>query len=321
MTSDPASQSLKVGTRGSALALVQAGMTEAALTEAHPNLVLERVVVKTIGDKRTDLRFSEFGAKGEAIVDKGIFTKELEEALADGGVDLAVHSLKDVPTELADGYSIVCVLPRAPIEDVLVSQSPGGIAGLPEGARIGTSSVRRIRQLQQLRPDCVPVEIRGNVPTRIRKAAESEDGLHGVLLARAGLERLGILGADKTLHYEILDPVVFLPAAAQGAVGIEVHSRSGSRVTELLQSIHCTDTGDRVALERAFLAALGAGCETPVGLHTALGSDKKSITICARVFPDDPESQDPVAEGQITGDRNDPQGCAMALHNQLFPST
>ncbi len=310
---------LRIGTRGSALALVQAEMTGCALAVAHPNLKLERVVVKTIGDKRPDLRFSEFGAGGEGIVDKGIFTKELEEALAEGTVDIAVHSLKDVPTELAEGYSLPCVLPRASIEDVLISHSQGGIDGLPENARIGTSSVRRIRQLLFLRPDLEPVEIRGNVPTRIRKLNQREDDLDAILLARAGLERLGIFGDEAGLDYSILDPVSFLPAAAQGAVGIEIHSRSGNRVTDLLTAIHCQDTGDRVAAERAFLAALGAGCETPVGLFSTLHEDGGQITLHARVFSDGSTSSDPPVEGQSTGLRTAPEALASDLLTLLFP--
>ena len=296
------SKVLKIGTRGSALALVQAEMVECALAAAHPEVELERVVMKTVGDKRTDLRFSEFGARGEAIVDKGIFTKELEEGLANGAIDIAVHSLKDVPTELAEGFSLPCVLPRAAIEDVLISRHPGSIAELPEQARIGTSSVRRIRQLLHIRADLHPVEIRGNVPTRIRKLLDDQQDLDAVLLARAGLERLGILGDESELHYTILKPEEFLPAAAQGAVGIEIHAASGAAVPELLRAIHCTATGDCVAAERAFLAALGAGCQTPVGLLSSLHDDGEQITLRARVFPDDPhlETVSCPAEGQAT---------------------
>jgi len=307
---------LKIGTRGSALALVQAEMTERALTATHPGIELERVVIKTIGDKRTDLRFSEFGVSGEDIVDKGIFTKELEEALAAGTIDLAVHSLKDVPTELADGYRISTVLPRAPIEDVLISKTANGIEGLPANALVGTSSVRRIRQLQQVRPDIEAVEIRGNVPTRIRKLLEGEDHLDAIMLAHAGLVRLGIFDAEADLHYHILDPRVFLPAASQGAVGIEVHQRSGAEVPELLQAIHCTDTGDRVIAERAFLDVLKAGCDTPVGVVSEL-HDNGEITLHARLFPDDPNSPDPVVEGQVRGPRNQPEQVATTLLNEL----
>ena len=317
---------LRIGTRGSALALVQAEMVESALAAAHPGIGLERVVVKTIGDRRTDLRFSEFGAGGEGIVDKGIFTKELEEALEQGLVDLAVHSLKDVPTELGEGFRIEAVLPRAPIEDVLVARrgaagaEQGGIEGLPERARVGTSSVRRIRLLQHLRPDLRPVEIRGNVPTRVRKLQDESESLDAILLARAGLERLGILGAEPDLEYTVLDPAAFPPAAAQGAVGIEIYERAHPEVAALLKAIHCRDTGDRVTLERAFLAALGAGCQTPVGMVTELLEGDR-ISLRARVFPDDPEGSDPVLEGEVTGPRDASEPLAAELLSKLTPAT
>lgn len=297
-------------------------MVERALATAHPDIELERVVVKTVGDKRTDLRFSEFGAGGEAIIDKGIFTKELEEALMGGKIDMAVHSLKDVPTELADGFSLPCVLPRAAVEDVLISRLPGGGAldELPEGARIGTGSVRRIRQLLHIRPDLQAVEIRGNVPTRIGKLLDEKQKLDAILLARAGLERLGILGEEAQLTYHILDPDRFLPAAAQGAVGIEIHSGSGEEVPALLRAIHCTDTGDQITTERAFLAALGAGCETPVGLFSALHEDGQQITLRARVFPDDHATAPAIpAEAEATGLRADPEALVCDLLQILFP--
>jgi hydroxymethylbilane synthase len=316
-----ASRILKIGTRGSALALAQAEMVECALAAAYPELELERVIVKTVGDKRTDLRFSEFGAKGEAIVDKGIFTKELEEALAAGDIDIAVHSLKDVPTDLPEGFSIPCVLPRAAIEDVLISRHSGGIEQLPDQARIGTSSVRRIRQLLHFRPDLQPVEIRGNVPTRIRKLLDDQQNLDAILLARAGLERLGILGKNAALEYWILPPEQFLPAASQGAVGIEVHVRSGEEIPALLQAIHCPETGDQITAERAFLAALGAGCTTPIGLCSSLHEDSQQITLLARVFSDDPDTDGAncPAEGQATGLRSNPQQLASDLLSVLFP--
>ena len=188
---------------------------------------MTKKIITTIGDKRTDLRFSEFTEGGR--LDKGIFTKELEVALAAGEIDAAVHSLKDVPTELDSAFCIAATLPRAPIEDVLVSRDGFDLKTLPAGARIGTSSVRRIRQLRWLRPDVACVEIRGNVPTRVKKLIAPSD-LDGVLLARAGLERLGLLERrrsrsriDGTRRFApaILSCAEFLPAAGQGAIGIE----------------------------------------------------------------------------------------------------
>jgi hydroxymethylbilane synthase len=160
-------ESLVIGTRGSELALVQADATEAALEGCEAvGRGVERVIIKTTGDKRQDIRLSEAGG---GVVDKGVFTKELEEALLEGTVDAAVHSLKDVPTDLAEAFVIAGVLPRAPVEDVLIMRERGSLETLKEGAVVATSSLRRLRQLKFLRPDLEVVEIRGNVPTRVRK--------------------------------------------------------------------------------------------------------------------------------------------------------
>ncbi|MFV1993883.1 MAG: hydroxymethylbilane synthase, partial [Verrucomicrobiales bacterium] len=222
---------LVLGTRGSALALAQAAMTRIALEEAL-GLAVEQRIIKTVGDQRQDLKLSEFSTPApgqEAILDKGIFTKELESALREGEIDAAVHSLKDVPTELEADFEIAGVLPRAAVEDVLLSRCYDGIEELPRGARVATSSVRRRRLLEHLRPDLEVVEIRGNVGTRLRKLVEQEE-LDGILLARAGLERLGHAGLEDgvleaqgvRLRARILGCEEFLPAAGQGIVGIEI---------------------------------------------------------------------------------------------------
>ena len=262
---------LRLGTRGSELALKQAEMVEAALRAAHPKLRVERKIITTVGDKRTDLRFSEF-AQG-AQVDKGIFVKELEVALESGQIDLAVHSLKDLPSELSPQFTIAAVLPRANTEDVLITREAWSLAMLPAGSKIGTSSVRRIRQLKWRRPDIEAVEIRGNVPTRVRKLFDDSSGLDGVLLARAGLERLGLLAHDtvmldgRTLPAWVLDADFFPPAAGQGAIGIEV--RTGDQATrDRLAAINHHATFISVQAEREFLRLLGAGCQTPVGAQT-----------------------------------------------------
>ena len=181
-----------LGTRGSALALVQAGMVEEALRRAWPGLEIERRIIKTTGDQRTDVPLSEVAQVAQ--VDKGIFIKELELALEAGEIDVAVHSLKDVPSVLEEDFAIAAVLPRAAVRDVLVTTEEGGLGGLRKGATVATSSVRRRRLLESLRPDLRVVDIRGNVPTRIRKLHESGE-IDGLLLARAGLARLGLLEA------------------------------------------------------------------------------------------------------------------------------
>ena len=180
-----------IGTRGSELALVQATATEAALATAFPGREIQRKVIKTTGDRRTDVSLSEV-AKSEGTFDKGVFIKEIEEALDDGSIDIAVHSLKDLPTTLGERFVLAAVLERAPVRDVLVMREPGGLAALPVGARVGTGSVRRAKQIEWMRPDVIVSDLRGNVPTRLRKLAE--DGIYdAILLAEAGLVRLGYI--------------------------------------------------------------------------------------------------------------------------------
>jgi hydroxymethylbilane synthase len=315
--SDP--KKIVLGTRGSDLALTQARMVQAALEQKVPGRTVEIRIVQTIGDKRPDLRLSEFSA-GPEPVDKGIFTRELEIALKSGEIDIAVHSLKDVPTELDDGFAIVAVLPRAAVEDVLLSKSAGGIGGLPDGAQVATSSVRRARQLRWLRPDLELVEIRGNVATRINKLAESES-LHGTMLARAGLVRLGLLSEDGAklpqwpdLHVEVLGASKFLPAASQGAVGIEVRADARPEVHSALAAINDTATMAQVTAEREFLHLLQAGCQTPVGLLSEIRGGELQLT--ALVFDDDDTTASPKS-GSAAGSATDPRRIAKALFEGL----
>jgi len=300
-----------LGTRGSELALTQTTMVTAELKAAHPQLSVERQIIQTSGDKRQDLRFSEFS--DVAQVDKGIFIKELEIALADSQIDAAVHSLKDVPSDLAAGFTIAAVLPRAAIEDVLVSAHPYTLETLPQGARVGTSSVRRAAQLKFLRPDVQIIEIRGNVPTRVKKVI-GENALDAVLLAAAGLQRLGLMKDEQILIEGIhlcaltLDPVKFLPAAGQGAIAIEC--RAGDEATiQAIRALNDTDTEYRITAEREFLKILGAGCQTPVGAHTWIKDGQLHMAV--RVFneadlalpPVEREAQRPVQEAaQLAAD-------------------
>ena len=275
-----------LGTRGSELALTQTTMVTAALQTAHPHLKIEREIIQTSGDKRQDLRFSEFS--GVANVDKGIFIKELEIALENKQIDAAVHSLKDVPSDLAAGFTIAAVLPRAAIEDVMITRDPHTLDSLPKGARVGTSSVRRAAQLKFLRPDLEIVEVRGNVPTRVKKVL-GENALDAVLLAAAGLLRLNLLNANLSrIHIEgqtlcalVLDPVKFLPAAGQGAIAIEC--RAGDEaVIHAIRALNHAETESRVIAEREFLKILGAGCQTPVGAHTTIRDGRLHMAV--RVF-------------------------------------
>ena len=307
---------LILGTRGSQLALTQARMTKAALAEQGIECEIE--IVKTIGDKRPDLKLSEFSQGENAVLDKGIFTKELEEALLRGDVDFAVHSLKDVPTELAPEFEIVATLPRAPITDVLLTTQQGWVSDLtlladrPNPVTIATSSVRRARQLQWLCPKVEVVDIRGNVPTRIRKLTESAEW-DAILLARAGIERLGIYQpGESSFDFEgtqvfaiELPEKEFLPAAGQGAVGIEC-LKSNTAAKGALATINDEKTFTRTTAERAFLAHLQAGCQTPVGAWTWFENDDADLCMSVRVFDEDDPSAEPKC-AEVKGDRNDPE--------------
>lgn len=315
------SQPFLLGTRGSELALAQATMTRDALAAA--GIACEVRIIQTIGDKRPDLKLSEFSQGENAVVDKGIFTKELEEALLRKEIDFAVHSLKDVPTELAPEFEICCTLPRAETPDVLLSLEAGLGTDLTllGGKTIATSSVRRARQLSWLCRDVNVVDIRGNVPTRIRKlldhAARGE--WHGILLARAGLERLGIYTPGKAtfdfegaiVHARELDEEQFLPAAGQGAVGIEILKESAA-VREALATINHAPTFTRVTAERAWLAALKAGCQTPVGARTWFEDGGATLAMAVRVFDEADPSGDPFV-AVVRGPAAEPSALAGRL--------
>ncbi|MHA1529817.1 MAG: hydroxymethylbilane synthase [Alphaproteobacteria bacterium] len=244
---------LKIGTRGSPLALAQAHETRDRLMAAHglPESAFEIAVIKTTGDRITDRPLSEIGGKG-------LFTKEIEEALLAGGIDIAVHSMKDMPTALPPGLGIVCLLAREDVRDAFVSLTHASLAGMPEGAVVGTSSLRRRAQLLHRRPDLKIVEFRGNVQTRLRKLA---DGVaEATFLACAGLHRLG----QAEIIRAAISPDEMLPAVAQGAIGIEARGDDDA-TRALLAPIHDTPTATRLAAERAFLAALDGSCQTPIG--------------------------------------------------------
>jgi hydroxymethylbilane synthase len=243
---------LRIGTRGSPLALAQAHETRARLMAAHdlPEAAFEIVPIKTTGDRVTDRPLKELGGKG-------LFTREIEAALLSGGIDLAVHSMKDMPTLQPDGLVLDCYLPREDVRDAFVADTVARIADLAPGRVVGTSSLRRRAQLLHRRPDLRVVEFRGNVQTRLRKLAEGVADC--TFLAMAGLNRLGMAHVARSP----IEPDEMLPAIAQGAIGIE--RRAGdTRVASLLEPIHDQATGLRLAAERAFLARLDGSCETPI---------------------------------------------------------
>jgi hydroxymethylbilane synthase len=286
-------KTITIGTRGSDLALVQAFATEALLGGKFPDAEIRRNVITTTGDRRTDVSLAHV-AKSEGTFDKGVFIKELEEALDDGSVDIAVHSLKDMPTVLDPRFRLAATLERAPVRDVLLTKQPGGLAALKQCARVGTSSVRRAKQIEFLRADVAVLDLRGNVPTRIRKLAEG-DHYDAILLAEAGLVRLGFLpekesGGDETVEgfpgvfAHRLPESEFFPAAGQGAIGLEVRA-DDAESRAIAESICHAETWIKITAEREFLRLLDGGCHTPVGVYSFLEGGE--ISLFARVFPEE----------------------------------
>jgi len=257
---------IRIGTRGSKLALAQAHETRNRLMTAHglDEGAVEIVTIATTGDRIRDRPLAEIGGKG-------LFTKEIEEALFSGAIDLAVHSMKDMPAAIPEGLEIAAYLPREDARDALISPVARRIADLPQGAVVGTSSVRRAAQLLRRRPDLKIVPFRGNVDTRIRKLEAGE--VQATLLACAGLNRLG-LALPQATPIAIDD---MLPAVAQGAIGLEIRA-DYEKVRGLIAAINDGPTQIRVVCERAFLAALDGSCRTPLAGHAVLEENE----ICFR---------------------------------------
>ncbi|MBF0180351.1 MAG: hydroxymethylbilane synthase [Magnetococcales bacterium] len=250
---------LKIGTRGSALALWQARWAQTLLERTNPGLSVELVIIKTRGDIILDVPLAKVGGKG-------LFVKELEEALLDGRVDLAVHSMKDVPAEFPEGLGLAVVLEREDPRDVLLSVRYHSLEELPHGAKVGSSSLRRQSQLWHLRSDLEIFPLRGNVNTRIAKLEAGE--FDAIVLAAAGVKRLGM--TERVVHY--FDPEVMIPANGQGAVGIE--SRLDDEETnQLLAPLDHEVSRIAVAAERAFLRELEGGCQVPIAGHAVWRGD------------------------------------------------
>jgi len=288
---------IRIGTRGSPLALVQARMVRDALAAAHADLRgaddIQILPIKTTGDAVQDRKLMEIGGKG-------LFTKEIEEALLDGRIDCAVHSMKDMPTWLPAGLAIGAMLAREDARDALFAKSGNSIAELPRGAVVGTASLRRQAQLLALRPDLKVVPLRGNVETRLRKLAAGE--ADATLLAVAGLKRLGLL--DKASA--VIDSAEILPAVGQGAIGIEVRA-DDARVGALLAPLDHRATTLCVTAERACLAELDGSCHTPIAAHAELSGDGRSLRLRALIaLPDGTavhrdERQGPAADPAVLG--------------------
>jgi hydroxymethylbilane synthase len=289
-------QPLKIGTRGSPLALWQAHETRRCLMAALalPEPAFEIVVIKVTGDQIQDKALREIGGKG-------LFTREIEEALLDGAIDIAVHSMKDMPTQQPEGLILDCYLPRADVRDAFVSPGYASITDLPQGATVGSSSLRRRAQLALRRPDLQLVEFRGNVQTRMRKLDEGV--AHATFLAMAGLTRLGMAHVARSA----IAPEEMLPAVAQGAIGIERRTND-PRTEAMLARIHDHDTGLRLAAERSFLATLDGSCETPIaGLAVLEGS-----TLWLRG-----ELLRPDGSANVAGDRRGPVSAGAEIGRAL----
>lgn len=275
---------VRLGTRGSPLALAQAHETRARLCKAHgwEEAAVEIVVIKTTGDAILDRPLAEAGGKG-------LFTKELDIALIDGTIDFAVHSSKDLPTVLPAELDIAGYLPREDVRDAWISPVATHPRDLPRGATVGTASLRRGAMVRKLRPDLKVELLRGNVQTRLRKVREG--AFAGTLLALAGLKRLG-LEAEATHLLSVED---FLPAAGQGAIGITAR-QGDARVAGLLAPILCADTGVALAAERAFLAALDGSCRTPIAAHATVAAGRVRLRGLV-LRPDGSEAFEEASEG------------------------
>ena len=306
-------------TRGSALALVQANLIAAQCRAAFPALTFELQIIKTTGDK---LQKSSLSQKGETLP-KGLFTKELEVALANREADIAVHSLKDLPTDLPDGLILAATPKREDVRDVLIYRAPSAtlrgfpphatIRDFPQGATIATSSTRRKMSLLAVRPDLNIVEIRGNVSTRMQKVADRGE-LDATILALAGMTRLQFkINPDGTIIGDavpagmlasVLDLETMLPCVGQGAIGIE--TRAGDeRIAAIMAKLNHAETFQAVTAERSFLRGMGGGCQSPVGAHAVINGD--TISLKAISFRDQTvkrgEASRPVAEAAALGEQ------------------
>lgn len=290
---------VRVGSRGSQLALRQTEQVVAALRRFHPGREFQVCPVRTEGDRRARAPLSRIGGQG-------VFVRELEARLAAGEVDLAVHSLKDVPTELAPGLTLAAVPAREDPRDALVSRGDLRLAELPAGARVGTGSARRAVQARALRPDLEYVDIRGNVDTRLRRVREGS--VDAVILAAAGLARLGRLGEAA----EVLDVETMLPAAGQGALAVEARA-DDAELCGLVAPLEDRETRAAVEAERAFLRRLGAGCRLPVG---ALGEVEGS-TLRLRALVADGRGEHILRE-DLTGHSEEAEALGTRLAERLL---
>ena len=293
---------LRIGSRGSPLALWQADHVGDWL-ERTRGVSTEIIRIRTTGDRLPQSNFNAMGLKG-------VFIKELEDALLDGRVDLAVHSMKDVPTAVPPGLAFPAIPPREDVRDCLISREGHALAQLPAGARIGTSSVRRQAQLRRLRPDVLPVEVRGNVDTRIRKLDEGE--FDAIVLARAGIERLGLLARIT----ETFEPGVMLPAVGQGALGVEARE-DDAEVMQIVAGIDDPETRGDVEAERALLAELEGGCQVPLGAWARMDAAAPGGQIVLDACVCSADGKDLIRDS-LRGPADNPQSLGRELAHRLL---
>ncbi len=291
---------VRIGTRGSTLARWQTDHVASLLKAAYPALRVEIVVLTTRGDRELDAPLPQIGGKG-------VFTEELESALRTGEIDLAVHSLKDLPTDNPAGLAIGAIPARAPVEDVLVSSARYTLGTLPPGAVVGTGSTRRAGQLLHARPDLRCIELRGNVDTRVRKALDPAGPYQAIMLARAGLERLG----QQDTISEILPLEVMLPAPGQGALAIQCRAEAESQAW--LDPLNHADTRAAVIAERAFLAGLGGGCSIPVAAYGCV--EGEALVLRGRVTSLDGSRQ---VDARLSGARAEAETVGQALAQKVL---
>ena len=290
---------LILGTRGSALALAQVELLKTALLGAFPDLQIEVKIITTSGDRRSE--FSDVRETGAGV--KGLFTKEIENALLDGGIDIAVHSCKDLPGRITAGLEVRAVLEREDTADVFIAREK--FSALPAGATVGTGSVRRRRQLLWIRPDLNVVDLRGNVPTRIEKLRSCEN-FAGIVLARAGLNRLGI-----ALNGWNVETLPVLHAIGQGAIALECRI-GDEKIASLLTRVNHAPTHRCIRAERELLRLLNGDCHLPVGVATKLDGDTLSLEIV--IFGSEGE---PPQTGMESGSANEPEMIAAKLFARL----
>ena len=287
---------LRIGTRRSPLALVQAKWVQGRIREHHPQATVEVVPIRTSGDRFRDVPIEKIGAKG-------VFIKEIEEALLEGAIDVAVHSMKDLPTEIPEGLAIAAVPEREDPRDVLISHIAGSLAELPAGARVGTGSLRRRAQVLNCRPDLTVVPIRGNVDTRLAKLRRGE--VDALVLAMAGMKRLG----REREATQPLPAETWLSAVAQGALGLETRRHE----VERLRFLNHEPSALEVEAERAFLGRLEGGCQVPVGARAVAAEDRVALAgMVAEV------SGKKIFRGEISGARADAASLGIQLAERLL---